>query len=488
MHVLMSLIRVEDVSGRMSADDGLIHASLLAAARGFDRVLLLSDIPSRDTLATALQRAIQSTGSSCAIEILEELGAGSLAEILRLQGLAQDAHLFVLQGDDELRAAAMAAGFEAGICTVRIPLARSEGPASIARLERSPSASLVREPRVSYGEDTSPRLMLGDDVGAADPRAIARRTGLIGEDAELLTAIDAAAVIAGHGVPVLVQGETGTGKGVMARFIHECSPRAARPFVAVNCAALPEHLVESLLFGHVRGAFTGATSDQPGRFAMADGGTLFLDEIGELPLSLQPKLLRVLEDGVIEPLGSTRSRRVDVRVIAATHRDLQAAVADREFREDLFYRLSFATFRMPPLRERRDDIPRLAQHILSRLNRRLKAPRRLAPDALGLLREQEWRGNVRDLENVIGRTVLLSRTETLEAHDILLGSPSPGDDRREPEPCEGFELEAYLAGVRARLMDRALDRASGNRARAARLLGISAQAVSKYARDRETTR
>jgi transcriptional regulator with AAA-type ATPase domain len=357
------------------------------------------------------------------------------------------------------------------------------------RLGRPPGGPFLREPAVAYRAE--PSGLAGDPTGrprgtasAPDLEAALRRLGLCGEDPAYRKAVETAAAVAPHNVPVLIQGETGTGKGMLARLIHALSGRAAAPFVAVNCAALPEQLVESILFGHKKGSFTGAGADQAGKFELAHGGTLFLDEVGELPLVLQPKLLKVLEDGVVEPLGAARGRPVDVRIVAATNRDLPAAVARREFREDLYYRLSFARVTMPALRERRGDIHHLALQVLARQNAALRNPRRLAPAALRRLEQHPWPGNVRDLENVIGRSLLLTSKPVLEASDLLMdAAPVPSPEPALPDVRAGFSLDAYLDKTRRALIQRALEIAHGKQAGAARLLGVTPQAIHKFLRD-----
>jgi transcriptional regulator with PAS, ATPase and Fis domain len=295
-------------------------------------------------------------------------------------------------------------------------------------------------------------------------------------------ALEQGAALAPSSVPILLLGETGTGKELFARYIHRLSGRPAERFVPINCAALPQELVESMLFGHKRGAFTGAISDQKGKFDMADGGTLFLDELAELPLPTQAKLLRVLQDGVIEPLGSPGAHQVDVRVIAATNQDLQHAIRHRKFREDLYYRLNVGEIHLPPLRERRSDISKIALHVLDRVNAGLRRPRRLTPGALSRLQRHAWPGNVRDLQNVIERSLRLATKDVLETDDLLISEPIMALDplARLPEPEEGFSLEEYLTSARKQLILRALERADGNQSAAARLLGISPQAVHKF--------
>jgi two-component system, NtrC family, response regulator GlrR len=215
---------------------------------------------------------------------------------------------------------------------------------------------------------------------------------------------------------ILIQGESGTGKEVLAKALHRASKRASGPFVAINCGAIPENLLESELFGHKKGAFTGAVADHSGLFQDAHGGTLFLDEIGDMPLSLQVKLLRVLETREVRPVGSTKSVAVNVRIISATHRDLVVAKADGSFREDLFYRLNVVTLRLPPLAERREDIPLLANHFLKKLGDRYGNPvKAFAPDALELMVTSAWPGNIRQLFNVVEQAVALSSTEIVPA-------------------------------------------------------------------------
>jgi len=227
--------------------------------------------------------------------------------------------------------------------------------------------------------------------------------------------------LAGSRATVIITGESGTGKEVVARAIHDLSSRAGRPYVAFNCAAVPRDLFEGQLFGHRKGAFTGATSDQQGTIRAADGGTLFLDEIGELPLDVQPKLLRFLENGEVSPLGERRPVSVDVRVVAATHRDLEVLLRQGKFREDLFFRLQVIPLRVPPLRDRKEDVAALARHFVREFGPKGRAPV-LAPDALAALGSHTWPGNVRELRNVIERTLAYApEVAVLTAADLRLG-------------------------------------------------------------------
>jgi len=290
------------------------------------------------------------------------------------------------------------------------------------------------------------------------------------------------ALLAPSQSPVLLLGETGTGKDLFARYIHRLSGRQREPFIAVNCAAIPEQLVESILFGHRKGAFTGAVDDQKGKFAAADKGTLFLDEVGELPLPAQAKLLRVLQDGQIEPIGHTKAHKVDIRIVGATNKDLRKMVRKGKFREDLYYRLNVGEIKLPPLRERRTDIPKLVLHVLDKINGSLKRQKRISSNALSRLQSHNWPGNVRDLENVIERSVRLCRRDVLEADDLLITEPITYADPLDalPEPYEGFSLDEFLGSARKQLLLRALDTTSGNQSQAARLLGITPQAVHKF--------
>jgi aliphatic sulfonates family ABC transporter substrate-binding protein len=280
---------------------------------------------------------------------------------------------------------------------------------------------------------------------------------------------------------VLIVGETGTGKEVVARYLHHHSARRQQPFLAVNCGALSETLAEAELFGHEKGAFTGAGQRQLGWFEAAEGGTLLLDEIGELSLSLQVKLLRVLQEREITRVGSRQPVRINVRVIAATHVDLAQAIRDKHFREDLYYRLNVAAVTLPPLRRRREDIPVLATHFLSLYARRLGRPQmRLSPDALETLMEYRWPGNVRELENTLHNAVLLNKESVITPQQLRLNQETPVPQAAADDGLEGF-IRQQLAGGTTQLFPRmvnalvrhALDASDGNQMQAAALLGIS---------------
>jgi DNA-binding NtrC family response regulator len=291
---------------------------------------------------------------------------------------------------------------------------------------------------------------------------------LTGESAALVRVRELIERVAPSEASVLIEGETGTGKELVARSLHARSPRSARPFVAFNCGAIPDGLAESELFGHEKGAFTGADRRRLGRFELADGGTLFLDEVAELALPLQVKLLRALQERRFERVGGMTTVQVDVRVVAATHRDLQQWIREDRFREDLYYRLNVVRLEVPPLRSRVEDIPALCEVFLARYGTRPDGTRiSVSPEAMALLQAQPWPGNVRQLENAVHRACILCRGEALEPGDLDI----PAGAQAETVPAPG-ELRAVLARVERELIERALREHDGNITAAGRALGI----------------
>ena len=284
---------------------------------------------------------------------------------------------------------------------------------------------------------------------------------------------------------VLIHGESGTGKELIARAIHFASARAGRRFLSINCGALPENLLESELFGHERGAFTGAVREKKGLFQEADHGTLFLDEIGELTPTMQVKLLRALQQRVVRKVGGNQEESIDVRVITASNQDLEGRLTTGEFREDLFYRINVLPITLPPLRQRREDIPLLADFFLEKYSRQMNLPaRQISIEAMKLLESYDWPGNVRELENVIERSLALSHADTIGTRDLppqLLNHRRSHPDQIEL-PEEGLDLEAHLEDIRAHLMAQALDRAGGVQTQAAELLKMSFRSFRYYAK------
>jgi two-component system response regulator PilR (NtrC family) len=303
---------------------------------------------------------------------------------------------------------------------------------------------------------------------------------IIGASPPMLKVFELVRSVAGTSSTILVQGESGTGKELVAKAVHALSPRRDAPFVSVNCAALPENLLESELFGHMKGAFTDAHQTKKGLFETAHRGTLMLDEVGEMPPPMQVKLLRALQERKVRRVGANDEVDVDVRVIAATNRSLEDLVRDRRFREDLYYRLNVIPILVPPLRERTGDVPLLARVFLDRFNREMgKSVTRISDEAMSLLVRYAWPGNVRELENVIERAVALETTGAVQSErlpDTLL-TPQAGGRAAVPDFDEGFSLDRHLESIEAELLRRALAQAEGNRGTAAKLLGVTPRSL-----------
>jgi two-component system response regulator HydG len=348
----------------------------------------------------------------------------------------------------------------------------------------------VRVFEVQVGLPTT--LRVGETDLLLEPVTPARKElsfhGIIGNDASVRQLVDLIERVAPSSAAVAILGESGTGKELVARALHECSQRADRSFIPINCAAISKELIESELFGYEKGAFTGAAGTHKGAFEEADGGTLFLDEIGDLPLDLQAKLLRALESGEIKRVGASRPMHVDVRVVAATNRDLMAAAREGRFREDLYYRLCVVPLHLPPLRNRRGDILALAEHFL-----RTYSPRgqtvRLTPAAVERLRQHSWPGNIRELRNVVHRALLLRKGSSIDATDITFDQ----EVNREtgvsvPELPPGMTLEQMLLKLERQIVESALRRYNNNRERVARELGVARSTLFKRLKEWGLTR
>src|SRR6266545_3364928 len=304
-----------------------------------------------------------------------------------------------------------------------------------------------------------------------------RIEGLVGHSPAMRSLFQLLETVAATSSTVLITGETGTGKELAARAIHHNSPRRANRFVAINCSAIPETLLEAELFGHVRGAFTGAVGTRQGRFEQAHKGTLFLDEVGTMSPALQAKLLRVLQEREFERVGDSHTIKIDVRVIAATHSDLMRMVADGSFREDLFYRLNVIPVQLPPLRDRREDIPLLVQHFLQKLAGEAgRGAVTISQDALRRLMAHHWPGNVRQLENVVERALAFSNGRShIDVQDLspeIQSQPAPTDSSQVWFPEDGVDFDSYIEAVELSLIRRSLERTQGNKVQAARLLNL----------------
>lgn len=328
---------------------------------------------------------------------------------------------------------------------------------------------------------------------------LAFRSPLVGESLEISNIFSTIEKVSQTDSTVLISGESGTGKELVARAIHENSPRREKPLVVVNCAAIPSELLEAELFGHMKGAFTGATQSRQGRFEMAHEGTLFLDEVGELPLHLQSKLLRVLQTKQFEPVGSSKTMDVDVRIIAATNRDLEESIAKKEFRDDLYYRLAVIPIRIPPLRERKGDIPLLIHHFVKQFN---EITGHSVEDPTGLILDSllayDWPGNVRELENLMERLVILKGQGSVDLGDLphrifqkfAEGKPQNAEMLSEFQfprmvlPQQGLDLKAIVSAFENHLVDQALARTNGNKNRASELLQLNRTTLVEKLRKR----
>ncbi|WP_437970783.1 sigma 54-interacting transcriptional regulator [Sorangium sp. So ce260] len=433
---------------------------------------------------TLARRALEAREPVVAVDAAGELPsvhrsvhALKLRSVLAVPLVARGEALGVVYLDDRVRRGAFGAQelrwarTIASVAALAIADARAQVQLRRAarRAERA-SSRLAEELARREAELDAAAIELARARGGRDTRY--RYDAIIGESEPVRAMLRLVDRVTASEVPVLVYGESGSGKELVARAIHHNGPRAAQPFVSENCGAIPEGLLESALFGHVRGAFTGADRPRAGLFEVADRGTLFLDEIGEMSLAMQTKLLRVLEDGLVRPLGSERARKVDVRVIAATHRDLEALVRARAFREDLFYRLNIITIRVPPLRERATDVPLIVQHLVSKHGR---GPVRVTRGAMERLSAHGWPGNVRQLENEIRRAIVLCDGTIDREHLSPEIAQGGGAAPREL----GLNVRARIDALETELVRDALERTRGNQTQAAKLLGLSRFGLQK---------
>jgi len=395
--------------------------------------LVLTDVQLPDGDGLEILRHVKSASPETAVVVMTAYGTAEMAVAARKLGA--EAYILKPFDVDELR------------IVVRDALANRRLREEVVRLKR--------EVGQAYGLDR-----------------------VIGVSQVMASLFEMVRAIAPTSSTVLVTGESGTGKELVARAIHGLSGRAEGPFVSINCGALPDTLLESELFGHVKGAFTDARQGKKGLFEAASGGTLFLDEVGETSPPMQVKLLRALQERRIRPVGGTEEIEVDVRVIAATNAPLETLVEQKRFREDLYYRLQVIPIRTPPLRERREDIPLLAHHFLERFAREMgKRVAKISEEAMGQLQAFDWPGNVRQLENVIERAVAFETTEAVMPERLPEAVRRPGRPATLPTIGDGFSLDAYLLSIEAQLLGEALERGRGDRAVAARLLGVSPRSL-----------
>ena len=468
-------------------------------------------VENTDSPSSGLRLALEAHGHS----VVEARGEPEAADHVRRSRLAlvlTDLTLQIGDGIGVLRAA-KAVDPELEVVVMATPgsiqdavTAMKEGAADVLATPVDPGDVVQIVERA-----TAQRRMQAE--GARRDQELAERRGaprIVGEDAQLLRVRQQLSRAAGAGATVLLEGESGTGKELFARALHALSPRSGGPFVAINCAAIPEGLLETELFGYEKGAFTGAVGRKSGRFEMANQGTLFLDEIGDMPLALQAKILRALEEKTFERVGGTSTSHVDVRVVAATNRDLKARVAAHHFREDLYFRLSVFPITIPPLRERTGDVLVLARHFIDRFCRDLKKQTvRLSSSAVEALETHGWPGNVRELQNSMERAVILCDDDTIERCHLNLSATSPvgpgrreraNDDRAEREagavpaqksPLAQLDLTGTMTAVVSRVttvverlkLEEALREADGDKERAAEALHVSYKTLLKKQRE-----
>ncbi|MEX1257812.1 MAG: sigma-54 dependent transcriptional regulator [Gemmatimonadota bacterium] len=395
------------------------------------------------------------------------------------------AAILLLLGDEGVETAVVRRVAEAAPSTPLFLASRETSVERVLAAERAGAVALLPHPTEAerIREELLPILQEPGEVPV--PVAAEEDDGLVvGSSPALMEVFRVVARVAPTAATVLITGESGTGKEIVARSLHTQSDRAKRAFVAVNCAAIPDTLLEAELFGHEKGAFTGAVTKSEGRFGRAHGGTLFLDEIGEMSLSLQAKLLRVLESGEVERLGSDGTVRVDTRVVAATNRDLAGQVAAGRFREDLLFRLAVVLVELPPLRERREDILPLALHFTSRFARSHGRPMTsLSREAAARARNYPWPGNVRELRNVMDRAVLLARGGVIRSGDLKVGAHAPRTSPRSDAPDPGYAATLSLRDVEGRHIRAVLERTRGHMGEAAEILGIHRNTMTMKVRD-----
>jgi transcriptional regulator with GAF, ATPase, and Fis domain len=451
------------------------------AARNLRRADLTGE--QLDVSRSLAERALEAGEPVVAIDAMQELGSSyqsvhalKLRSVLALPLFARGELLGVVYLDDRVRRGAFG--------TKEVAWAQAVAPIAAMAISDAATQAQLRQ-AVRRAERASQRLeqSLAERETALDlaERELAQAVGdrttrfaydeIIGQSEPVQTMLRMLDRLSLSDVPVLLRGESGSGKELVARAIHHHSSRASRPFVGENCAALPDTLLESALFGHVRGAFTGAMRSRVGLLEAADGGTLFLDEIGEMSPGMQTKLLRVLEDGEVRPLGSERAQHVDVRIMAATHRDLERMVSQGGFREDLYYRLNVVTVPIPPLRERPSDVPLLVQHLIDKHAGERKI--RVTPRAMGALGRCSWPGNVRQLENEVRRALLLC-DGVIDLEHLSIPTHESA-----PAAAVGLEVRARVDQLEADLVRQALERTGGNQTHAAKLLGISRYGLHK---------
>lgn len=494
MKVLLSFTGFHDPFAASAATGEMRAGPILTvlAERAFDRVYLFAT-PKAAEISEKTVAAIVDRHPGVTVEILEVPLKDPTNYLGILRQLRSHFKTINAKHPDAEYSISVSSGTPHMHACWLLLAAGGEIPASI--LQSTPpefvpeGRSLVREIDIHQRDfPTISRPLDGPEPTHDDESIIAsacRDLGIVGEDPSFQKALREAFIYSQYDdFHVLLLGETGSGKEHFAQFIHHLGPRAGRPMITVNCSSIPENLVESQLFGHTKGAFTGAAADHEGKFKSADEGMLFLDEIGELPLPAQAKLLRVLDQGEIEPVGSTRPVKVNVRVIAATHRGLREMVVAGTFREDLYQRFG-SSVAIPPLRSRKLDIPILSSHLLTSWNGRHQNQKRISGAAITELVRYPWPGNVRELRRVIQQSAMLTSGKVIGPEDLRFETPIRANPISAlPDPSEGFKINEFLDEIKLHQIQRAMELSGNVQARAARLLGITPQAINQFLKSR----
>jgi len=508
---LFAFVDLQDpfVASGVAGEDQTGPILSLMAARPFDFLFLFH---TRHTLTNASEtsREVEGKYPKCKV-MLHQMPDSDPKDVsslirqlsrqvdkgMRMSGKSEN-HVCMSSGTAEMRAALfflVAAGvLPATLLQVGAPAERLFGGPNVkeVRLD-APEGSSLRDLVVPRRSSRPPDILYQRKLLEAEPAPVPADQSPELEDAlkelqicinsaKMRTAAETIELAAPEDVPILLLGETGTGKELFAKLVHRLSGRRNRDFVPINCAAIPKHLAEDILFGHVKGAFTDARNDVKGTFEEADKGTLFLDEIGELSPEVQAKLLRVVQEGEVVRLGAQKARKVDVRIVAATNLNLQRGMADGRFRQDLYFRLKGIAVSLSPLRERREEIPQLALALLDRLNQKFRHEKILAKDSLARLKQHSWPGNVRELQGVLQESVLMAQRDVIEPEDLMIDMRAPEQEYLDwlPAPGPGFDLKTILGTVKARHVRTALSMSNDNQSQAAKLLGISKQALNEF--------
>jgi DNA-binding NtrC family response regulator len=490
--LLFSWIGSADLRGPDGGDGGIGPLAQAVESRDFNEIYIVTDYP-KATIDPYLKWLKSRTGAP--INVLRDklTGPTHFGDIhdaaVRLINKALEDH-----GEGTSLTFHLSPGTPA-MAAVWIILAKTRFEAELIESSQKHGVQTASVP-FEMSADYLPTLLAGPDrrlrdLATSPPPEAPEFSEIIHRSPQMAALIQRAQRVAARAVPVLIEGETGTGKELFARAIHTASTRKTGPFVAVNCGAIPATLLESELFGHVKGAFTGANGDRTGRFMDANGGTLFLDELGELPPSAQVALLRVLNDSTVTPVGSGKTIKVDVRIVAATNRNMIEEVAAGTFREDLFFRLAVAVLKIPALRGREGDTSLLIDHLLSRVNRQYTDEpgynsKKLSAGARNLLLNYSWPGNVRELDNTLQRAALWSEGTTISQDDVkeaILPLATRTDDVLNRQLGSGFNLPSLIENVARHYLGRAMDEAGGNKTKAAELVGLpSYQTLTNWLR------